>query len=67
MPTDQLTATFAALADPTRRACRLSPQPLQDATDHLERYTRLWEASFDRLAEHLRTTTAPAPKAKEHR
>ena len=120
MPTDQLTATFAALADPTRRAilerlaageatvnelaapfpltlqavskhlkvlehaglvtrtkdaqrrpCRLSPEPLKDATEHLERYRQLWSSSFDALAEHLAKTTATTtktkPKAKESR
>ena len=102
MPTDQLTTTFAALADPTRRAilerlaqgeatvnelaqpfpltlqaiskhlkvlehaglitrtkdaqrrpCQLSPKPLKDANEHLERYRKLWGTSFDALAEHL--------------
>ena len=111
MEEDQLSTTFAALADPTRRAiltrladgeatvnelaepfpvtlqaiskhlkvleqaglvtrtrdaqrrpCRLSPQPLKDATDHLERYRELWETSFDRLEKHLTTNKT---KAKE--
>ena len=104
-PVDQLTSTFAALADPTRRAIlarlaegeatvnelaepfpislqavskhlkvleraglitrgrsaqlrpsRLEGAPLKDAVDWLERYRRVWQASFDRLDERLRTT-----------
>lgn len=99
----QLDLTFAALADPTRRAilerldageatvtqlaepfsislpaisrhlkvleraglitrgreaqwrpCRLQPAPLADASQWMERYRRYWEASFDRLDEHLK-------------
>jgi DNA-binding transcriptional ArsR family regulator len=98
MRTDALTATFAALADPTRRAilarlargeanvtelakpfdmsqpaiskhlkvleraglisrgrdaqsrpCRLEAGRLQEATQWMERYRRLWQESFDRL------------------
>jgi DNA-binding transcriptional ArsR family regulator len=103
MTVDQLSSTFAALADPTRRAilarlaegeatvnelaepfpvtvqavskhlkvleraglitrgrtaqwrpCRLRARPLGDATRWLSEYRRFWEASFDRLDEHLR-------------
>ena len=36
------------------RPCRLRAQPLQDVTGWLEHYRRFWEASFDRLDEHLR-------------
>jgi DNA-binding transcriptional ArsR family regulator len=103
MPSDRLTTTFAALADPTRRAilarlavgeasvtslaepfemslpaiskhlkvleraglivrsreaqwrpCRLTADPLKDATDWLERYRDFWEQSLDRLEEHLK-------------
>lgn len=99
---DQLSLTFAALADPTRRAilarlangeatvnelaepfsmsmqavskhlkvleraglisrgreaqwrpCRLEAAPLGAATDWLDGYRRYWEASFDRLDDHL--------------
>jgi DNA-binding transcriptional ArsR family regulator len=102
---DQLSTTFSALADPTRRAilarlangtatvnelaepfpvslqavskhlkvleraglitrtrtarwrpCRLDAAPMEDATDWLEHYRRFWEASFDRLEDHLRST-----------
>lgn len=103
MTADRLSATFAALADPTRRAilarltrgeatvtelaepfdmslpavskhlkvleraglisrgrdaqwrpCRLEAAPLGAATDWLDDYRRYWEASFDRLDDHLR-------------
>ena len=39
-----------------QRPCRLRPDALARATDWLEVYRRLWEASFDRLAEHIGTT-----------
>ncbi len=104
MPVDQLSTTFAALADPTRRAildrladgeatvnelaepfpvtvqavskhlkvlehaglitrgrsaqwrpARLRGRPLEDAAGWLARYRQFFEASFDRLDEHLRT------------
>ncbi len=107
MAVDQLSTTFSALADPTRRAilarladgeatvnqlaepfpvtvqavskhlkvleraglisrgrtaqwrpCRLRARPLGDATRWLSEYRRFWEASFDRLDEHLRTIQA---------
>ena len=99
---DSLSATFAALADPTRRAilttladgeasvtelaepfamtlpavskhlkvleragliqrssraqwrpCRLSPEPLKDVSDWVERYREFWEPRLDRLDEYL--------------
>lgn len=99
---DPLSATFAALADPTRRAilttlangeasvtrlaepfemtlpavskhlkvleraglierssraqwrpCRLSPEPLKDVSDWVERYRDFWEPRLDRLDEYL--------------
>jgi len=99
---DSLSATFAALADPTRRAilttladgeasvtalaepfemtlpavskhlkvleraglierssraqwrpCRLSPEPLRDVSDWVERYREFWEPRLDRLDEYL--------------
>ena len=102
MAVDQLTSTFAALADPTRRAIvarlaegeasvnelaepfpisiqavskhlkvleraglitrgraaqqrpsRLEAAPLQEAVEWLERYRRLWQASFDELERRL--------------
>lgn len=100
---EQLDATFSALADPTRRAilarlsqgemtvqhlaapfpmslpavskhlkvlehagliergreaqwrpCRLKVEPLKEASDWIDHYRRIWEASFDRLDEYLR-------------
>ena len=104
MPVDQLSSTFSALADPTRRAilerlangeatvtelaepfpvtvqavskhlkvlehaglvtrgraaqwrpARLRGRPLEDAAGWLARYRHFFEASFDRLDDHLRT------------
>ena len=109
--TDTLSTTFAALADPTRRAilarlasgeatvtelaapfdlslpaiskhlkvlqrsglveqgrqaqwrpCRLTPEPLRDASDWIGQYRRLWEDSFERLDDYLREL-----QEKEHR
>jgi DNA-binding transcriptional ArsR family regulator len=106
---DQLSRTFSALADPTRRALlarlvdgeatvselaepfpvslqavskhlkvlgeaglitrgrtaqwrpsRLRGEPLGDAARYLEDYRSFWEASFDRLDEHLRRSQAKA-------
>lgn len=115
MSAEQLTATFAALADPTRRAIlsrlthgeatvtdlarpfpmslpaiskhlkvleragliakgrhanwrprRLDVRPLQDVSQWLDTYRAFWEASFDRLDEHLTTMQAATPqKTKE--
>jgi DNA-binding transcriptional ArsR family regulator len=105
MAVDELTSTFAALADPTRRAIvvrlaegeasvnelaepfpisvqavskhlkvleraglitrgrsaqlrpsRLQGAPLQEAVDWLEKYGRLWQASFDRLDERMQAS-----------
>ena len=69
MPTDQLSLTFAALADPTRRSIltRLSqgeatvgelaepfPVSLPAISRHLKVLERTWEARMDRLDAHLR-------------
>lgn len=103
MMVDQLSRTFGALADPTRRAilarlssgeasvtelaepfamslpavskhlkvleraglitrgreaqwrpCRLDAGPLAGVADWVDHYRRFWDASFDRLDEHLR-------------
>ncbi len=110
MTTDQLDRTFAALADPTRRAmlarladgeatvtqlaepfpismpaiskhlrvleraglvsrsrdaqrrpCRLREEPLRDAAEWIERHRAFWDASFDRLGDHLRETGKVPP------
>ena len=37
------------------RPSRINATPLADATDWLEQYRRLWDTSFDRLADHLQT------------
>jgi DNA-binding transcriptional ArsR family regulator len=36
------------------RPCRLTADPLKDATDWLERYRDFWEQSLDRLEKHLK-------------
>lgn len=104
---DQLSATFAALADPTRRAilsrlatgaasvgdladpfeislpavsrhlkvleraglierkteaqwrhCHLTPEPLAQAADWIEKYREFWEARLDALDDFLQTQLA---------
>jgi DNA-binding transcriptional ArsR family regulator len=35
--------------DAQRRPCRLEPQALEDVTNWLEEYRRLWERNFERL------------------
>ena len=65
MQTDQLSLTFAALADPTRRSIltRLAEgeatvneiaEPLNEAMDWMQSRKRTWEARMDRLEAHLR-------------
>ena len=56
--------------DAQRRPCRLSPQPLREASDFLETYRRLWEDRFDRLEVYLRElqqTEAPSTKKTKTR
>ena len=36
------------------RPCRLQPRPLKDVDEWLERYRRIYEASFDSLDDYLR-------------
>jgi DNA-binding transcriptional ArsR family regulator len=38
------------------RPCRLRPDSLARATGWLDSYRALWDSSFDRLDEHLRST-----------
>jgi DNA-binding transcriptional ArsR family regulator len=111
MQTDALSATFSALADPTRRAilarlaegtatvnelarpfdislpavsrhlkvlekarlitrereaqwrhCRLSPAPLKQAAEWVERYRAFWEARFDALESFFAREATPQEK-----
>ena len=43
------------------RPCRLDARPLEDATGWLDGYREHWEASFDRLDEHLQTIQKERP------
>ncbi|HWC70483.1 MAG TPA: metalloregulator ArsR/SmtB family transcription factor [Actinomycetota bacterium] len=36
------------------RPCRLRAEPMGQVNTYLQDYRRFWDASFDRLAEHLR-------------
>jgi DNA-binding transcriptional ArsR family regulator len=46
------------------RPCRLDGSALKDVADWLEPYRRFWEASLDRLDEHLRTLRSQSEKGK---
>ncbi|MEQ1721643.1 MAG: metalloregulator ArsR/SmtB family transcription factor [Pseudobdellovibrio sp.] len=39
------------------RPCRLETEALKDASDWIEEYRKIWEDSFDRLDEYLKTMT----------
>jgi len=45
------------------RPCRLEPAPLKNVDEWLERYRRLYEASFDSLDEYLRQIQRPGSSA----
>ncbi|EGI78119.1 ArsR/SmtB family transcription factor [Hylemonella gracilis] len=47
------------------RTCSLNPQPLKEATDWIEEYRRMWEASLDRLGDYLQELQASQPLASE--
>ena len=47
------------------RPCRLNARPLEDATGWLDGYRQYWEASFDRLDEHLQTIQKGATTMSE--
>ena len=37
------------------RPCRLDARPLQEAAAYIDRYRELWEQSFERLDDYLKT------------
>jgi DNA-binding transcriptional ArsR family regulator len=46
------------------RPCKLNGAPLKEASNWMDHYRKLWEESFDRLDEYLKTVTAKAAKKK---
>lgn len=46
------------------RICRLHGPGLRAAHDWIHRYREFWEASLDRLVDHLERAPAPAPTPK---
>lgn len=46
-----------------RRPCELNADALKDVADWVEQYRSMWEESFDRLDEYLKTIT-PKKAAK---
>ena len=40
------------------RPCYLVAEPLKEASDWMEKYTKFWEESFDRLDEYLKVLQA---------
>ena len=47
------------------RPCKLSPRPLQGASEWIERYRQHWEERFDRLDDYLKELKPP-PRKKRH-
>ncbi|HUP20112.1 MAG TPA: metalloregulator ArsR/SmtB family transcription factor [Gemmatimonadota bacterium] len=45
--------------------CVLVPETMRRAEDWIEQHRRFWEASFDRLARHLETSTPTGPGEDE--
>jgi DNA-binding transcriptional ArsR family regulator len=56
---------IARRRDAQRRPCRLTPQPLADATAWLESYRRLWESNFQRLDALLAELQADEPRNED--
>lgn len=48
------------------RPCRLEGSALKDVADWLEPYRRFWEASLDRLDEHLRLLQGKSAKGNDN-
>lgn len=48
------------------RSCKLNGTPLKDATDWMEQYRKIWEESFDRLDEYLKSIQHKKTKGKKH-
>lgn len=46
------------------RPCRIETEPLQEVADWVTEYTKIWEQSFDRLGEYLKSLNANPPKKK---
>lgn len=40
------------------RSCKINVAPLRDATDWMEQYREMWEESFDRLGDYLKSLQA---------
>lgn len=51
--------------DAQRRPARLEPQALKGLDEWLERYRKLWEERFDRLADYLREVQAAEAERKK--
>jgi DNA-binding transcriptional ArsR family regulator len=48
-----------------RRPCELNANGLRDIADWVEPYRAMWEETFDRLDEYLKTVTAKQPQLKQ--
>jgi DNA-binding transcriptional ArsR family regulator len=46
------------------RKCRLNPAGLRATSDWLDFYRRFWSESFDRLEQHLKTSTKETPHGR---
>jgi len=65
---DDLSITFAALADPTRRAIltRLEAGKFDTAAEWIGRHRQMWQDRYDRLDEHISALRlcGPSPASK---
>jgi len=51
------------------RPCKLNAEALREASDWMEEYRQMWEESFDRLEEYLKSVTnkkSKSTKGKNH-
>lgn len=46
------------------RPCKINAEALKDASDWMEQYRQMWEESFDRLDEYLKSVTSKNKKSK---
>lgn len=53
--------------DAQYRSCKINPAPLEEATNWMEQYRQIWEESFDRLDDYLKTLQAKKKsKGRKH-
>lgn len=53
--------------DAQRRLCDLNPQGFKDASEFLDQYRAMWEASLDRLGDYLESVKPKEKQSKKKR